>query len=442
MRACHVLFGLLIILSAWIFFSKINYVSVEQLDDTGAVRIKVKFLVPMKSQNLDEKIQLISERPGKNFVKSVQWIDDTTLEIFAVEEGLPRGFKTWLYIKPLKTKLPGLYKSVKVCYRANIPPFLSGLSPVVPSSGPLTLEFSTPVKKEELEKHLKTGFEFDLKPALIMREDGKFFKDCSIWHVLPEKRLQPGSRYTVEFEGLLENMAGSSAKAGFSKVFKVPAMPEVVSTVPVNGSNDVPVYTSVSVSFNQDMEHVSIRMGGMTGDTEIKGKTAVYKPHTVFMPGKEYKVSVCGRSIFGEEMEPYSFGFSVADMGDKLWVEVNLRRLQKVVVYRGSRMIRSMLASGGLPGPENETPLGFFTIKDRGESFWSDKYREGALYWVRIKDDYLFHSVPRDSQGNIIREEHEKLGMPASHGCIRLKDEDARWFYENILEGTLVVIHD
>lgn len=50
--------------------------------------------------------------------------------------------------------------------------------------------------------------------------------------------------------------------------------------------------------------------------------------------------------------------------------------------------------------------------------------------------------MPRDKDRNVIKEEYEKLGIPASHGCVRLKDEDAKWFYENIPEGTMVVIHD
>jgi len=441
-RKIHVLFGLLIVLGVWIFFSKINGVTLEQMDEAGTVKITVNFFVPMKVQDLEGKLRTVSERPGTNIVQSARWINNTTMEIFVVEEGMPRGFKTWIYIDTLRTGIPGLYKSVRVCYRPDISPFLIGISPVVPSSGPLVLKFSTPIKKEGLLKHLKADFEFSMKPALTLQPEGRFFKDYSKWHILPKKRLQPGSRHTVEFEGLLENMSGQSQKVEFSRIFEVPAVPKVISTVPAGNGRDTPVYAPVIINFDQDMEYVAVHMNSMAGDTEVKGKTATYKPHTVYMPGKDYQVSVRGKSIFGEEMEPYSFGFAIVDMEDRLWVEVNLRRLQKVIVYRGGKVIWSMLASAGLPDPENQTPLGFFTIKDRGESFWSEKFGEGALYWVRIRDDYLFHSVPRDSKGNIIREEHEKLGIPASHGCIRLKDEDAKWFYENIPEGTMVIIHE
>ncbi|NLC45978.1 MAG: L,D-transpeptidase family protein [Firmicutes bacterium] len=38
------------------------------------------------------------------------------------------------------------------------------------------------------------------------------------------------------------------------------------------------------------------------------------------------------------------------------------------------------------------------------------------------------------------RRRTSKLGLPASHGCIRLSDEDAHWFYHNVSSGAMVII--
>ena len=35
----------------------------------------------------------------------------------------------------------------------------------------------------------------------------------------------------------------------------------------------------------------------------------------------------------------------------------------------------------------------------------------------------------------------DRLGEALSHGCIRLAPENAKWIYDNILDGTTVVIH-
>ncbi|TYP56722.1 L,D-transpeptidase family protein [Thermosediminibacter litoriperuensis] len=436
MKRRYYLLTALLVITAWVMISRLNGVVIEQLNDTGLVRITVNFYVPVIQKDVENKIHLESERPGMKFLKTVRWIDDKTLEIYALEKGLPRGFKTRLYIEPLKTAIPGVYKSVKVYYRVNIRPFLTEISSPVPSRGPVVLSFSTPVSGEELSKYLKADFDFTLRPYYIPLAIGKLFRDTSWWQVIPREPLEPGRRYGIRFEG------GGSAMTGFNRWFDVAEIPKVVSTAPRDGENNVMPYTVLTVNFDQEMQEVSIKVNHMTGDVRVNGKTAEFKPHSVFLPGKSYEVTVQGRSVYGEKMKPYNFKFVTADMGDRLWVEVNLRSLQKVVVYRGGKIVKTMLASGGRPGPETETPLGYFTIKDRGARFWSERFGQGAFYWVRIKDNYLFHSMPRDRDWNIIGEEYEKLGIPASHGCIRLKDEDAKWFYENIPEGTLVIIHD
>jgi lipoprotein-anchoring transpeptidase ErfK/SrfK len=56
-------------------------------------------------------------------------------------------------------------------------------------------------------------------------------------------------------------------------------------------------------------------------------------------------------------------------------------------------------------------------------------------------NSYLFHSTPFDKDGNIILEDRLNIGKPASHGCIRLDVEDAKWFYESIPSGVTVNIY-
>jgi lipoprotein-anchoring transpeptidase ErfK/SrfK len=47
-----------------------------------------------------------------------------------------------------------------------------------------------------------------------------------------------------------------------------------------------------------------------------------------------------------------------------------------------------------------------------------------------------FHSIPHDGQGNDIG----GLGVPESHGCVRLADEKAAFIYEWAPNGTKVVV--
>lgn len=114
---------------------------------------------------------------------------------------------------------------------------------------------------------------------------------------------------------------------------------------------------------------------------------------------------------------------------------------QIVKIIKDQEVLKEMIASTGMEG--HETPIGIFEIQNRGTWFFSDKYKQGAKYWVSFRDWglYLFHSVAMDENQQVIPEEEAKLGQPASHGCIRLKIEDARWIYDNVPEKTKVVVH-
>jgi len=129
------------------------------------------------------------------------------------------------------------------------------------------------------------------------------------------------------------------------------------------------------------------------------------------------------------------------DLDEKFGVIVDLSE-QKVDIYENGNIIKTFSCSTGLDENGCGTPEGLYRIGERGDSFYSPKYKQGGYYWVRFNNNYLFHSVPFDENKKIIEEEAEKLGQKSSHGCIRLSLDDALWFYKNIPQGTPVVIKD
>lgn len=441
MKKQFFLFILIVLVILLVIIPKTNCISIKQVDDTGTIKITIDFLIPINETDVEEKIHLTSERPETYIRKSIRWVNSRTLEILAIEEGLPRGFKTTLRIGPLKTNIPGISKYAKTHYRANISPFLTDVSTVVSSKGPITLNYSTPIKSGAL-KGIQADFNFTVLPSITVKPDGKIFKDYSSWNIIPNNKLENEKTYKIEFKGSIDNRVGSKRNADFIKMIKVAKRSGVISTEPSNGAIDVKLYTPLIVNFETDIKEANIILTQMRGDIELNGKVVEYKPHSVFMPGKTYRVKVIARSYLNEELETYEFEFSTVDMKDDIWVEINQRPIQKVVVYKGNKLIKAMRASTGLSQPEFKTPNGYFTTKDRGMSFYSQQHQEGGLYWVRVVGNHLIHSVPRDSDGHIIEEERKRLGYPASHGCIRLKDEDAKWFYEYVPQGALVIIHE
>lgn len=121
-------------------------------------------------------------------------------------------------------------------------------------------------------------------------------------------------------------------------------------------------------------------------------------------------------------------------------IYVNLND-QKTYVYEGSSnnwtLEKDFPCSSGM---ESEaTPKGVYTITGRGDWFYSDEYEQGGKYWVQFWGDYLFHSLPYDETQNTIVD--YTLGVPASHGCIRLAVEDSKWLFENMPDDTKVIIN-
>ena len=121
-------------------------------------------------------------------------------------------------------------------------------------------------------------------------------------------------------------------------------------------------------------------------------------------------------------------------------IYVNLKD-QITYIYKGSinnwDKIKSFKCSTGIES--EKTPTGIFDVRERGAWFFSVKYNQGGKYWVQFYGDYLFHSVPYNKDQSEVVD--YTLGVPASHGCIRLKTEDAKWIYDNIESGTKVIIN-
>lgn len=120
-------------------------------------------------------------------------------------------------------------------------------------------------------------------------------------------------------------------------------------------------------------------------------------------------------------------------------INVNIKN-QKTYIYKGKadnwKLVKTYSCSTGITG--EDTPSGSFSIKEKGDWFFSEKYDEGGKYWTQITGDILFHSVPFDKDKTTVLD--YTMNKPSSHGCIRLSLDDAKWIYNNIPKGSKVII--
>ena len=134
-----------------------------------------------------------------------------------------------------------------------------------------------------------------------------------------------------------------------------------------------------------------------------------------------------------EYVFPYKLGISLDE--------------QRVYVYQwdGSGyndQIKKFKCSTGMDG--YATPSGTYQSGGKvtsGEWYYFKDYNCYAKYAYRIVGGILFHSVLYNSnkQGPT-NSSVRALGRKASHGCVRLAVDDAKWIFENCPEGPTVVI--
>ena len=138
--------------------------------------------------------------------------------------------------------------------------------------------------------------------------------------------------------------------------------------------------------------------------------------------------------------------YSAEEIDQPYYIKVSIDD-QRVYVYRWAdggynRLIRTMICSIGMG---NSTPRGVFVSPGHRDSRWHyfAEYRCWAQYAFIIRGNILFHSViySRKDESSVRQSTIRNLGRKASHGCVRLPVEDARWIYENCTAGQVVEIY-
>ncbi len=101
---------------------------------------------------------------------------------------------------------------------------------------------------------------------------------------------------------------------------------------------------------------------------------------------------------------------------------------QRGVFMDGSTELRSFrVCSGKKTTP---TPRGHFHVMEKRREHKSNLYNSSMPYFLRLTLDGVgLHQGPVRSR-------------PSSHGCIRLRPEDARYLFENSVVGTAVFVVD
>ena len=165
------------------------------------------------------------------------------------------------------------------------------------------------------------------------------------------------------------------------------------------------------------------------GATILSSISAVYKGNYTLSYNVDY-------STEAKEEFVNANGYA-SDTEYLVWLNLGA---QKCYIFKGSKANWSLLytfvvATGASSSP---TPTGVFKTTYKQSGWYTSSYTCRPI--VRFKGGgYAFHSRLYYPGTNTLND--ASIGYPVSHGCIRMYDSDILWMYNNLPNGSTVVVY-
>jgi lipoprotein-anchoring transpeptidase ErfK/SrfK len=129
---------------------------------------------------------------------------------------------------------------------------------------------------------------------------------------------------------------------------------------------------------------------------------------------------------------------TAAQISQGRYIDISLAN-QTMVLFEDGKPIDAYLVSSGKRGME--TPKGQFKIENKAKRAWSKNYGLYMPHWMALvpSGKLGIHELPEWPSG--YKEGANHLGVPVSHGCVRLGVGPAQrvWDFSEI--GTPVIVH-
>lgn len=434
-------FYLISLLTAFLLIGSVAFVGTRFATTTilteseHTIAIRFTSLLPLRT-DLPAQVQVSSMDPRQEITYELKRQSPHEIHLEIVEHKVPVGYPITVSVR-CPTLIPTLQWSVNKTITRRVQPRILSFPEKIGTTQPILIRFNTPIDDTSLRQNLTASFDYHLRPNEV-DVDGQVFTDIATWLLIPVKPLAHNHTYQVEITESLRSTSRIPLGQKYTQQLTTVTPLTLKVIQPANGAKNVPISTAIQVQSNRKPVQYKMTVNGLPQPVVMDSDNVTFHSTRLFLPDTEYQIELTVEDEYGETASQMVH-FTTATMGEQMWVEVSLWSPNQVRVYQGKTLIREMIASAGKA--ETPTPTGWYRINGRGYAFFSYKYQEGAYYWVRFLGNYLFHSIPFDPNRNIKQSEAEKLGQPASHGCVRLSLENAKWFYDNVPDGTLVIIH-
>lgn len=327
---------------------------------------------------------------------------------------------------------------------------------------PIIVEFSLPVVPSKIEKAISIY----PKQKMQFRWENKHKRLI----ISPEGYWKPETNYAISISKG-KNIFFSSFDAKI--YFSTKLYPAVESTVPINGEKNVEISMEnpVIFEFDRDMDEFDLKFE-VSPEKQVQHQvdkdqeTVRLVSQSDFEYNTEYAISIfiklkqqpdseyheAGETIFATAFPPMpaersknaetllkeAMMYTKPQITTGKYIDISLE-FQNLVIFEDGKALSAHLISSGKR--RMETPQGEFRIENKTPRAWSKKYGLFMPYWMAFlpSGQMGIHELPEWPGG--YKEGRNHLGIPVSHGCVRLGIGDAKEVYEWAEIGTPVIIH-
>lgn len=393
----------------------------------GTVVVNFKFLAPMKPSAV-ELLTLKNESGSVIPLKHV-WLTASTLRVEFEEKGYPRG-QSYSYSFDWA---PSMIWPFRVWGSGELQPKIKlrfiGIenSDRIPSRGPVTFQFNSAVKPEELNKYFHGPLPGRIEPQKEYIPDSGYVYDYSRWHYWPGEKMKNTNTYSIIIEKGLTSLSGSELDTRVEANFTTTPEFLIIENLPRSWSDSIWLTREISIIANQKIKTANVNVEGLPGSVYLSDNKVTFIPHRLMLPGTTYQVKASLVSSSNETLE-HVYTFRTTNLGASRWLEVKLGPEPLIYALEGSTTIKTISVN---VKPGLAIPRGTLYEQSRNNS--SNSNPEGC--WIHLNADLLLHSL------NSSVDNHSSLGLPKSYSCFYLNKEDLEWLLNNMPQGFMVIIH-
>jgi len=411
--------------------------------------IKIRFSQAVRKKMIEDSFTTIPEVKGQIF-----WDIDSEGFSFVPDEIMQAGQK---YILAFQGE-----NKFKISFRATeeirieTAPKVARISPFkgqgVKIDDKIFVKFEEPIENYSLGFKVDPQFDFDV----VVDEEKREFV------LKPETNLQEDQTYKVEvYCRYLTNKENGEPEKIKEFTFSTLKPLEFLSSYPKSETRDVVTNKKITLSFSKPLDLESFRESFdispeflYQAKPSLNGRSLVISPQ--FAEDTDYTLTL-KRGIHakdGSYMEKDQvLKFRTGNAGgivkderkatddptikDGKYMDINLS-LQLMGIYSDGIHLGTFRISSGKSGMR--TPTGTFNVLRKERNHWSHKYKLWMPYSLQFTGaGHFIHELPYWPSG--YREGTNHLGIPVSHGCVRLGVGSAETVFNFVDIKTPIVIH-